>query len=112
MTDTIHSGSSPPLRILLIDDEEEILATVGQLLRRMGYEVSTASNGAEGLERFERDGADIVVSDVMWSIETPSTTVTTGYSHTEYSVPNECLTSGSEGVPMSADWAYRLLRGR
>ena len=65
MTDTIHSGSSPPLRILLIDDEEEILATVGQLLRRMGYEVSTASNGAEGLERFERDGADIVVSDVM-----------------------------------------------
>ena len=65
MTDTIHSGSSPPLRILLIDDEEEILATVGQLLRRMGYEVSTAGNGAEGLERFERDGADIVVSDVM-----------------------------------------------
>lgn len=57
MTDTIHSGSSSPLRILLIDDEKEILATVGQLLRRMGYEVSTASNGAEGLERFERDGA-------------------------------------------------------
>ena len=57
MTDTIHSGSSSPLRILLIDDEKEILATVGQLLRRMGYEVSTASNGADGLERFERDGA-------------------------------------------------------
>jgi two-component system, NtrC family, response regulator AtoC len=69
MPDTIPANevieSSPPLRILLIDDEQEILATVGALLRRMGYEVNTASNGAEGLARFDREGADIIVSDVM-----------------------------------------------
>ena len=65
MTDGRNIEPSPPLRILLIDDEEEILATVGALLRRMGYEVNTASDGAEGLERFDREGADIIVSDVM-----------------------------------------------
>lgn len=65
MTEASGSEPSAPLRILLIDDEPEILSTVGTLLQRMGYEVQTASNGTEGLELFDRDGADIIVSDVM-----------------------------------------------
>jgi len=65
MTDDKHIESSPLLCILLIDDEQEILDTVGVLLRRLGYEVNTATNGAEGLERFDREGADIIISDVM-----------------------------------------------
>ena len=59
------TDSTEALRILLIDDEPDILSSVGQLLERMGYEVLTARNGREGLERFDRDGADIIVSDVM-----------------------------------------------
>ena len=52
-------------RLLLIDDEPDVLTTVSALLRRLGYEVTTASSGAEGLARFDAEGADIVVSDVM-----------------------------------------------
>jgi two-component system response regulator AtoC len=63
---TQTEGAAPAaLRILLIDDEPEILATVGALLRRLGYDVATAVDGSEGLARFDREGADIIVSDVM-----------------------------------------------
>ena len=51
------------LRLLLIDDEEGIHATVGAFLERMGHEVLGARNGAEGLELFARSGADIIISD-------------------------------------------------
>ena len=55
---------TPALRLLLIDDEQDILASVGALLRRMGHDVKTASNGVEGLQVYDRDGADIIISDV------------------------------------------------
>ena len=35
----------------------EVLAVVSELLRRLGYDVHTTDNGAEGLERFDREGA-------------------------------------------------------
>ena len=37
-------------RILLIDDEDDILEFVKYNLERDGYEVFTASNGAEGIQ--------------------------------------------------------------
>ncbi|MEE1098431.1 MAG: response regulator transcription factor [Alistipes sp.] len=38
-------------RILLVDDEDDILEFVGYNLQKEGYEVATASNGVEALER-------------------------------------------------------------
>ena len=38
-------------RILLIDDEDDILEFVKYNLERDGYEVFTASNGAEGIQQ-------------------------------------------------------------
>ncbi len=55
---------TPALRLLLIDDEPEILRSVGALLRRMGHDVKTANDGQEGLQVYDRDGADIIISDV------------------------------------------------
>jgi|TARA_B110000116_G_scaffold74341_1_gene64459 CheY-like chemotaxis protein len=43
---TTPADTSTALRILLIDDEAEILAAVGALLRKMGYDVITAADGA------------------------------------------------------------------
>ena len=61
----MESAPAQPLRILLIDDEAEVRTTVGAMLQRMGHEITTADNGAEGLALFDRAGADIIVSDVM-----------------------------------------------
>jgi two-component system nitrogen regulation response regulator NtrX len=51
--------------ILLIDDEEIILGTVGDDLREEGFSVVQANNGAEGLRQFRAGEFDLVISDLM-----------------------------------------------
>jgi two-component system KDP operon response regulator KdpE len=51
-------------RILLVDDEPTILATVAPLLRARGYEVLTAMTGRAALEAVERDSPDLVILDL------------------------------------------------
>jgi two-component system KDP operon response regulator KdpE len=51
-------------RILVVDDEPNILATIVPLLRGRGYEVSTAMNGRTALEGVERDSPDLVLLDL------------------------------------------------
>ena len=52
-------------RILVVEDDPSIreITTIG--LRREGYEVVTAGDGAEGLERWRADRPDLVLLDVM-----------------------------------------------
>ena len=51
-------------RILIVDDEPNIIGTVTPLLRSQGYEVSSAVTGRAGLECVERDKPDLVVLDL------------------------------------------------
>ena len=53
-----------PQRILVVDDEPNILATLAPLLRTRGYEVSTAMNGRTALEVIERENPDLIVLDL------------------------------------------------
>jgi two-component system KDP operon response regulator KdpE len=53
-----------PLRILVVDDEPNILATLAPLLRSRGYEVNTAMNGRAAVEAVERDNPDLIVLDL------------------------------------------------
>ncbi len=52
-------------RILLVDDEPDILEFVGYNLTREGFEVSTASNGLEALEVAQTFLPHLVLLDVM-----------------------------------------------
>lgn len=52
-------------RILFVEDEADLTLIIADTLKEQGYEVVTASNGIQGLERFKSDGADIIVADVM-----------------------------------------------
>jgi two-component system KDP operon response regulator KdpE len=54
-----------PKRILLVDDDEGIVAAVGPALAAHGYEVTTASDGVEALAAFEADEPDLVLLDLM-----------------------------------------------
>ena len=51
-------------RILIVDDEPNIVGTVAPLLRTRGYEVFSARTGRAGLESVERDKPDLVVLDL------------------------------------------------
>ena len=52
-------------RILLVEDDPSIREVAAMGLRASGFTVSTASDGAEGLERWRTDRPDLVLLDVM-----------------------------------------------
>jgi DNA-binding NarL/FixJ family response regulator len=52
-------------RILIVDDDDLSLKVLTRHLSQQGYQVYTATSGAEGLERFSQDNPDLVVSDVV-----------------------------------------------
>jgi DNA-binding response OmpR family regulator len=52
-------------RILLVDDEQSLQKLLGYPLRKEGYEVVSAVNGQEALDRFREGEFDLVVLDVM-----------------------------------------------
>jgi DNA-binding response OmpR family regulator len=54
-----------PHRILVIDDEANIRRIVSTYLRREGFDVAEASDGATGLIEFDRWAPDLVLLDVM-----------------------------------------------
>ncbi|MBI5533779.1 MAG: response regulator [Deltaproteobacteria bacterium] len=51
-------------RILVVDDSDVVRDIVADILVNAGLAVETASNGAAALERLERPGIDLVISDV------------------------------------------------
>lgn len=52
-------------KILFVEDEEDLTLIVADTLRGQGYDVVTAVDGIDGLEKFKTEDADIVVADVM-----------------------------------------------
>ena len=52
-------------KILAVDDERHIVRLVQINLEKEGYEVVTASNGREALEKVDSEKPDLVVMDVM-----------------------------------------------
>lgn len=64
-TEATGAMSSQPKRVLLVDDDEEILASVETALEQRGYEVIIARDGSEALMRAERDLPDLIILDVV-----------------------------------------------
>ena len=54
-----------PKKILAVDDERHIVRLVQVNLERQGYQVVTAFDGKEALEKIEAEMPDLVVLDVM-----------------------------------------------
>lgn len=50
-------------RLLIVDDEPNILSALRRLLRHEGYEIHTAASGTEALEVLAREPIQVVVSD-------------------------------------------------
>ncbi len=52
-------------RILIIEDDPGTLNLLEQIVRRAGYEPYLARGAQEGLERLRKDGADLLLLDLM-----------------------------------------------
>lgn len=51
-------------KILLIDDEQEILELLSRILKDEGYEICIAKDGADGLAMFKEAKPDLIISDL------------------------------------------------
>jgi two-component system, OmpR family, alkaline phosphatase synthesis response regulator PhoP len=54
-----------PYKILLVDDEPDILEFLGYNLQKEGYEVHTCTNGKEGLAKAKEVHPQLIILDVM-----------------------------------------------
>ena len=54
-----------PIRVLAADDEEDVLGLVETKLQKAGFEVTTAINGLEAVEKALAERPDVVIMDVM-----------------------------------------------
>ena len=51
-------------KILLIDDEPDLLDLIKEILEREGYQIFCASNGADGILLNEQENPDLIVLDL------------------------------------------------
>ena len=58
----------PEAPVLVVDDDPSIRTTVSDVLDLEGYEVVTAANGAEALERLEHDHPFVVLLDMRMPV--------------------------------------------
>jgi two-component system response regulator RegX3 len=52
-------------RILIVEDEVSFSDPLSYLLRKEGYDVAVAETGPDGLAEFDKNGADLVLLDLM-----------------------------------------------
>jgi len=59
------AATTAEMRILIVEDEPDLLRSLAQALREEGYAVDTANNGEDGLFKAENYDYDAVMLDVM-----------------------------------------------
>lgn len=95
-------------RILLVDDDRLVLATLKQGLSKMGYTVTTCDNGQDALELYNNDPPDLVVLDIrmpgMGGLETARAMLESAYrpilmlsAHDDQTIVKEAVTIGVAG---------------
>lgn len=52
-------------RILIVDDDEMVRIAINELLKQEGYEVHSASNGNEALEKLDQGTYDLMMLDII-----------------------------------------------
>ncbi len=54
-----------PKKILIVDDDPDLVRAVSMILESKSYNVSAAYGGVEGLEKAKKEKPDLIVLDVM-----------------------------------------------
>jgi DNA-binding NtrC family response regulator len=60
-------SNNSPARLLIIEDNEEVLRSLKKYFTKKHYEVVTASNGLDGLKIYEKEpgGFDLIITDLV-----------------------------------------------
>ena len=52
-------------RVMVVDDEENIREVLSSYLTGLGYQVVTAKDGQDALNKFQKDQFDLIISDLL-----------------------------------------------
>jgi len=63
-TNDSPAESAPRVRILVVDDEEQVVQIFQDLLTQQGYEVVSCSNGDDAIAKVTTDNFDLVLTDI------------------------------------------------
>ncbi|HET6460495.1 MAG TPA: response regulator, partial [Syntrophales bacterium] len=55
-------------KILIVDDDETSLDTLTSLVEEEGFEVNTAENGRDALDKAHANPPDLIVSDILMPV--------------------------------------------
>ena len=69
--------SAPTHRILIVDDDADIRSILTTNLEASGFEVISAENGQEGIEKAKEGGIDLILMDVRMPIMSGTEAVST-----------------------------------
>jgi CheY-like chemotaxis protein len=89
-------------RILVIEDDHQLRDLVSTYLKRLGYDILTASNGMEGVAMFRScpELIDLVLTDIKMPIMTGNDAVDQIW-HTRPGAKVICMTGSSEDVRLT-----------
>jgi len=59
------TGTIPPKRILVVDDEPMIVSLLSTVLREKGWDVTEARSGSDGIDQLDRGGFDVILTDLV-----------------------------------------------
>ena len=65
-----EKGDNKMARILIIDDDPDIVLAVRMSLEAEGYEVIEANSGAQGIDMIKAERPDLIILDVMMETKT------------------------------------------
>lgn len=92
-------GKTP--KILIVDDDAELVQVMSKVLRSKLYEVMVAYNGEEGLQKAKKDKPDLILLDIMMPVRD-------GFSTTEQFKNDEALSK----IPIVAITSVSDVLGR
>ncbi len=66
--ENVEKPSSPPKKILVVEDETSLLNALESVLSSEGFKVTTAANGKEGLKAAIENSPDLILLDLLMPI--------------------------------------------
>ncbi|HOT22878.1 MAG TPA: response regulator [Thermoleophilia bacterium] len=90
-------------KILIVDDDPDIIEAGKLVLEREGYEVEGASNRAEGLARIEESKPDLLILDVMMEEPDDGLNMARELRKTGHTLPIIMLTSVNAAMGLNID---------
>ena len=72
-------------QILIVEDDKELSQLFQKVLEKNGYQVKSASDGAQALEVLDKEYIDLIISDIMMPVmdgDRKSTRLNSSHRHT------------------------------